>query len=101
MRLEESEKADAIVVEGVVRAILDRGDAADRLSVAERQEKLAVGRFVKRISRIERVANGDAERRYPLRMVAVIVDLPRQIDKSAQVAPGLDGDDLDGSGPLG
>ena len=87
LALEEPEEPDAIVVKLVVRAILDGGDAADGASVAQREKQLAVGRAIERIVlRIERVANGDAQRRHPLRVIAPIIDLPREIDEPAQLA---------------
>jgi hypothetical protein len=90
-RVEEPEEADPIAVELVMRTILDRGDAADWLSVAEREEELPVGLAVKRIRfGIERVADGDAQRRYPLRVVGGVIDLPREIDEAAQIPRGTD-----------
>ena len=84
---EESEKADAIVVKRIVRAILDGGDAPDRLSVAQREEELARGISIKRIALgVERIAHGDAQRRHPLRMLTMIIDLPREIYKATKVA---------------
>ena len=84
--LEEPEEADPIAVELVMRTILDRGDAPDRLSVAEREEQLPVGLAIKRICfRVERVADGDAQRRHPLRVVGGVIDLPWEIDEAAQI----------------
>ena len=85
--LEEPKEPDAIVVELVVRAVLDRGDSSDRASVAQREKELAVGGAIERIVlRIQRIANGDAQRRHPLRVVASIIDLPREIYEPAQLA---------------
>ena len=84
--LEEPEEADPIAVELVMRTILDRGDAADRLSVAEREEELSVGLAVKRICfGVERVTDGDAQWRHPLRVVGGVIDLPREIDEATQI----------------
>ena len=83
----ESEKPDAVGVKLVVRAILDGGDAADRLSVSQREKELPVGLAIEWIGfPIERVADRDAKRRHPLRVLRAIVDLPREIDKTAQLA---------------
>ena len=68
--LEEPEEADAIVVKVVVRAVLDRGDSSDRLSVAHGEKQLAVGGLGRTDSfLVQRIANGDAQRRDPLRVI--------------------------------
>jgi len=84
--LEEAEEADPIAVELVMRTVLDRGDAADRVSIAEREEQLPVGLAVERICLgVERVADGDAQWRNPLRMLGGVIDLPWEIDEAAQI----------------
>ena len=90
MTLEKSEESDPVVVEGVVGAVLDRGDPADGSSISQCEEELAIGGLVERILRVERVADGDAQRRNPLRVVVPVIDLPREIYKPAQIARGLD-----------
>ena len=71
----------------VMSPVLDGSDTANRPSVLQREEQLTVGRFVERIGfRVERVADGDTERRHPFGMIARIVDLPWKIDEPAQVA---------------
>ena len=78
---------DSIFVELVVRPVLDRGNSSDRTSVAQREKELAIGSTIERIVlRIERIANGDAQWRHPLGVVASIIDLPREIYESAQLA---------------
>ena len=49
-RLEESEKAHAIVMEGIVGAILDGRDTADRFPVAPRDEEFSVGLPIERVA---------------------------------------------------
>ena len=69
----------------------DCGDAADRLSVAQREKQLPVCVAIERIRLgVECIANGDAQRWYPLRVFRGVTDLPREIDEPAQVARGAD-----------
>ena len=84
--LEEAKESDAIGVEIVVRSVFDCSDSTNRCSVAKREEQLTVGSGVEWISPIERVAYGDTEWRNPLWMLALVINLPWKIYKSAQVA---------------
>lgn len=89
--LEEPKEADAIAVKLVVGTILDCRDAANRPAVAERKEKLPVRLAVERVRFfVERVTHRDAQRRHPLWMIVAVIDLPREIDKAAQIARGFD-----------
>src|SRR5262249_26382165 len=93
--LEEPPEADAIIVERVVGAILDRGDAPHHAITVARQEELAVGLIVEWVLLpIERVVDRRAKRRHPLRMSPLIEQLPGKIDEAAEIAArGDDGDD--------
>jgi hypothetical protein len=76
--LEEAEEPDPIVVELVMRAILDRGDAPDGFAIPNGQKQLAIGGSIEWIRfLVERVAYGDAQRRNPLRVVGRVIDPPR------------------------
>ena len=77
--LEEAEESDAIVVKFVVRAILDRGDASDGLSVAQCEKELAVGGLVEWIGLVSS-ASRTAMRSGGTHcgMIAPIIDLPRE-----------------------
>ena len=78
-------------------AVLDRGHAADDLAVAQGEKELAVRRLVEWIGLdVERIVNGDAQRRYPFGMFMPVVDLPGKTDESAQVARGAYRNDFDG-----
>jgi hypothetical protein len=92
----EPEKADLVGMKLVMCAVLDGGDPADWLSVAEGEKQASLRLAVEGVRLgVERVTYRDAKRRSPLRVFRTIVDLPWEIDKPAQVARGLDGDDLD------
>ena len=85
--LEKPEESDAIVVEVVVGAVLDRRDAAHQLPIPRREKELSIGGAVEGIPfDVERIVDGDAQRRYPFGVVVRIVDLPWEIDKPAQIA---------------
>ena len=87
----ESKKPDSVRMKLVVRAIFDGGDATDGLPVSQCEKEPALGVAIEWIGlSIERVANGDAKGRHPLRVFRSVVDLPRKIDKTAQVARRFD-----------
>jgi hypothetical protein len=89
--LEEAKEPDAIAVKLIVGTILDCRDAANRSSVAERKKKLAVGLAVEGICfLVECVPHRDTQWRHPLWMIGGVIDLPREIDKAAQIARGFD-----------
>ena len=84
--LEEPEESDAILVEVVVCAVFDGGDAAYQLPVARREEELSIGGAIEWIAfDVERIVDGDTQRRYPFGMSVSVVDLPWKIDKPAQI----------------
>jgi len=87
----ESEEPDAVRMKLVVRAILDGGDSADGLPISDREKERTIGLSVKRVGfSVEGVAHGDAQGWYPFGVVGSVVDLPREIDKTAQIARRFD-----------
>jgi hypothetical protein len=86
-RLKEAEEADPVVVELVVRAILDGGDSADWPTVAHGDEELAGSAAIERVPRfVQRVADSNAKGRDPPRLNPTVIDLPRNGDKPTHVA---------------
>jgi hypothetical protein len=76
------------VVELVVGTVLDRGDAAHGVAVAQRNKQLAGRAAVERVPLlVQRVAHGDAERRYPMGGSRQSADVPRHVDEPTNLAP--------------
>jgi hypothetical protein len=100
--LEKPEERRAFAVEGVVVAVLQHRQAADRLSPDARQEEGRVRVAVEGIpAAIERAPGFEEQRRNPLR------DVPIEAEWQAEEIPRLrtvlrvDCDDFDGGGPHG
>jgi hypothetical protein len=75
-----------------MRTILDRRDAADRRPVSHGEKEPAIRCPVKRVClRVQRVTDGDPQRRDPLWVLGRIVDLPGQIDEPAKGSRRVDG----------
>ena len=71
-------------------AILDRRDPANRRAVAQGEKELAVCGGVKGIPPVQGIAHRDAKWWNPLRVFAMVIDLPWKVYKAPQVARGLD-----------
>jgi hypothetical protein len=81
-------------VKGVVRPVLDRGDAPDDPIAVAREEELAVGLVVEgMLLSIERIVHRRAQRRHPLGVSLLVEQLPRKADEAAEIAAGNDGSD--------
>jgi hypothetical protein len=94
--LEEAKEPDPIVVELVMRAILDRGDAADGVAIPHGEKQLAIRGSIEWIRFVvEGIADGDAQWGNPLWMVGLVIDPPWQIDETAEVPRRVDREDFE------